>query len=78
MLSAVPLLALGILTFYAAWRGHLSGEILAGGLRSYRPNRWDNPGRFHFYLGLYFVFGTVWTVWGLLICMGFLKPLPRR
>lgn len=78
--SILALLALGMLTLYAAWRGHIAGEIHGGcrGFRAYRPNRQDNPFGFHFYLGLHFVLGTVWTVWGLLILMGVLRPLPSR
>jgi hypothetical protein len=74
----IALLALGILTLFAAWRGHISGELVAGGFRAYRPNRQDNPLGFYFCLGLYFVAGTVWTVWGMLIFMGLLRPIPWR
>ena len=78
--SAIVLLALGLLTLFAAWRGHISGELVAGnrGFRAYRPNRQDNPLGFHFYLGFYFVLGTVWTVWGMLIFTGLVRPLPWR
>jgi hypothetical protein len=74
--STIALLALGILTLFAAWRGHVSGELVGGGFRGYRPNRHDNPLGYYFYLGIYIVAGTVWTVWGMLILMGLRRPLP--
>ena len=74
--STIALLALGILTLFAAWRGHISGELVAGGFRRYRPSRQDNPRGFYIYLGIYLVAGTVWTVWGMLIFLGLLRPLP--
>jgi len=76
--STIALLALGILTLFAAWRGHISGELVAGGFRGYRPNRQDNPRGFYFYLGIYIVAGTAWTVWGMLVLLGLLRPLPWR
>ena len=76
--STIALLALGILTLFAAWRGHISGELVAGGFRRYRPSRQDNPRGFYIYLGIYLVAGAVWTVWGMLIFLGLLRPLPWR
>jgi hypothetical protein len=76
--STVLLLALGLLTLYAAWRAHISGEIVGGGFRANRPNREDNPVGFYWYLGIYIVAGTAWTVWGMLILVGLLGPLPSR
>lgn len=71
-------MALGMLALFAAWRGHISGEIDGGrrGFRAYRPTRQDNPLGFRFYLGLDLVLGTVCTVWGILILVGLLRPLP--
>jgi hypothetical protein len=76
--STILLLALGLLTLFAAWRGHISGQIVAGGFRGYRPNRLDNPLGFHIYLVIYIVAGTTWTVWGMLILLGVVRPLPWR
>jgi hypothetical protein len=76
--STVLLEALGVLTLFAAWRVYVSGEPVAGGLRAYRPNRQHNPIGFHFYLGVYVVAGIAWTVWGTLILVGLLRPLPSR
>jgi hypothetical protein len=46
--------------------------------RMYRPNRQDHPFAFYFYLGLLIVVGTVEIVWGILIFLGLLRPLPWR
>jgi hypothetical protein len=77
--STVSLLALGIGTLFYAWRGHLSGELaMARFFRMYRPNRQVHPFAFSFYLGLLIVVGTVEIVWGILIFLGLLRPLPWR
>jgi hypothetical protein len=79
IMSTILLLALGIGTLFMAWRGHISGEfITARFFRVYRPNRQDNPLGFYFNLGVLIVTGTLETVWGILIFMGLLKPLPYR
>ena len=76
--STIALLALGIGILFVAWRGHISGELVAGGFRAYRPNRQDNPLGFYFYLGVLIVAGTFYTVWGIFIFMGLQRPLPWR
>ena len=77
--STIALLALGIGILFVAWRGHISGElVMARFFRLYRPNRQDNPLGFYFNLGVLIVAGTLETVWGILIFMGLLKPLPYR
>src|SRR5260221_1416437 len=73
--STIVLLALGILTLFAAWRGHISGELVAGGFRGHRPNRQDNPRGFYFYLGIYLVAGTALDFFGGFIFFGVLVPL---
>src|SRR5260221_12978627 len=72
--STIVLLALGILTLFAAWRGHISGELVAGGFRGHRPNRQDNPRGFYFYLGIYLVAGTGLAICGMVIMLGVLWP----
>ena len=77
--STVLLLLLGTGTLFFAWRGHLSGELVtARFFRVYRPNREDNPFAFYFHLGIIIVAGTVEIVWGILIFLGLLRPLPWR
>ena len=75
--STVVLLLLGSGTLFFAWRGHIAGELITTRFfRMYRPNRQDNPFAFHFHLGLIVVAGTVEIVWGMLIFVGVLRPLP--
>ncbi len=77
--STLSLLALGIGTLFFAWRGHISGELaMARFFRMYRPNRQDHPFAFYFYLALLIVVGTVEIVWGILIFLRLLRPLPWR
>lgn len=75
--SAIVLLAAGVIFITAAWRGYMSGELVAGrsGFRAYRPNRERNPLGFYFYLMLYSVVGTIWTVWSVLVFFGFMRPI---
>jgi len=78
--STIVLLAAGIAFLVAAWRGHVSGELVAGrsGFRAYRPNRQDNPLGFYFYLSLYFGMGAIWILWGIFVFLGFLRPIRWR
>jgi hypothetical protein len=77
--STIAVLALGIGILFVAWRAHISGElVVVRFFRAYRPNRQDNPLGFYFYLGVLIVAGTFYTVWGIFIFMGLLRPLPWR
>jgi hypothetical protein len=79
IMSTIALLALGIGTLFVAWRGHISGEVVTVRFfQTYRPNRQDNPLRFYFHLGILIAAGTLEIVWGTLIFVGLLRPLPWR
>jgi hypothetical protein len=77
--STIALLALGVGTLFVAWRGHTSGElVVVRFFRTYRPNREGDPLRFYFHLGILITVGTLEIVWGTLMCVGLLRPLPWR
>ncbi len=78
MLSALALIALGVVLLAQAWRGHVSGHLRAGVRysRPFRPTREDNPLAFYSYLWLYLGIGTGLAIWGVLALVGAAPP-PR-
>jgi hypothetical protein len=78
---AAPFLILvGVVVLWVADRSRATGWIPAGssGFRPYRPTRDDNPFAFRFYQALYVVCGSGLVVYGLLMALGRVAPLPLR
>lgn len=74
------IIIIGAIVLAVAWHGYKAGEVRAGasGLSVYRPNRWDNPIAYHFFLGLYFVGGMALIIWGILSMIGAADPIPLQ
>lgn len=75
------IISMGALVLAVAWHGYKSGEVRAGasGLFSvYKPNRWDNPVAFHFFLTLYFIGGMALIIWGVFSLIGRAAPIPLQ
>lgn len=79
-LSVLVLLGFGGGILAAAYNGWVKGELPAGskGFRAYRPNRYEDPAAFHFFLALYVCGGIALCVWGLLELGGMAPPLRWR
>jgi hypothetical protein len=80
ILGALFLIAMGSGVLAVAYRGWRDGELPAGNslLRTYRPNREENPAAFHLFFLLYMFGGIALVVWGLLVLVGMAPPLELR
>lgn len=84
MLNAIPnlfILCMGALVLAYAWHGYKTGEVRAGSnglFEIYRPNRWDNPLAYHFFLGMYFLGGMAMIIWGIYSLIGRAEPIPLQ
>jgi len=79
-LGALFLIGVGLGVLAVARQGWRTGELPAGsrGLSAYRPRRDAEPAAFHFFLALYVVMGSAAVVYGVLMALGGVPPLPLR
>lgn len=81
ILGALFLICVGLGVLAVARQGWRSGELPAGarGLSgTYRPRRDEEPGAFHFFFALYVAMGAAALVYGGLMLVGAVPPLPLR
>jgi hypothetical protein len=78
--GALVLLAAGASFLFVANRARRTGELPAGrsGFRPFRPRRDESPGAFYFFQTLYTVFGAGLVIYGVLMALGLVAPLPLR
>lgn len=79
-LGALFLIGVGLGVLAVARHGWRTGELPAGsrGLVRYRPRRDAEPAAFHLFLALYLGLGTAAIVYGVLMALGAVAPLPLR
>ncbi|MGK5094304.1 hypothetical protein WDW89_20095 [Deltaproteobacteria bacterium TL4] len=79
-LAVAILFGIGLVFVFMALQGLRTGMIRAGnaGLVPYRPTRKENPFGFYFYVGVYFFFGGWCLMYGILIALGYVNPIPLK
>jgi hypothetical protein len=79
-LGALFLIGVGLGVLAVAGQGWRRGELPAGarGPSAYRPRRDAEPAVFHCFLVLYLALGGTSIVYGVLMALGAVPPLPLR